>query len=153
MEIVVKHRGEVTKAGKLKFENQKLFEEVIARMNGKRFELVLKEAQEDISVDTYGYFFGGILKTAYSTEQYSWYDKSEDIHYKYFAPKYLMYDKAVRLANGQIKIKRLMRDIKDLSQKEMSSYIERVIIDLAEDQIICLDPSEYQIAKRYKTIK
>ncbi len=153
MEIIVKHKGQVTKGGKLKFDNTPLFEDVVNRMRDKRFELVLREEQHEISTDSYGYLFGGILKTAYTTEQYSWYDRSEDIHYKYFAPKYLMYDKAVVLGNGQTKIKSQMRDIKDLNQKEMSAYIERIIIDLAEDGIVILDAENYKIAKRYKTIK
>lgn len=151
MDIVVRHTGEIDLTGKLKFDNVELFNDVKNRLRGKKIELTLKEKSEEKTVDQLGYYYGGVLKTAHATNQYDWLDKSEDLHEKVFAPKFLMYEKAVRTVNNKITMRKMIRSLSDLNQKEMSQFIERVIADLESDGIRVLLPSEYEIAKRYKT--
>jgi hypothetical protein len=113
--------------------------------------LTLKQKSEDISSESFGYYFGIVLKVAHSTNQYDWLDKSEDLHEKVFAPKFLMYEKAVRTVNNKITMRKMIRSLSDLNQKEMSQFIERVIADLESDGISIPLPSEVEIPKRYKT--
>ena len=130
MKYQIYHTGRV-RNGKTIFDNVELYQQNLLELEGKEFSLIIKEKHKKPSNNQYGYYRGGILPVCYESEHFINMDKKDDIHEYYFAPKFLSYKKLV-VIGGQTKEVSRVRSLADLSNKEMSEFIERVISDCYE---------------------
>jgi hypothetical protein len=148
--INIKHLGKVMNR-KLYFINSRLWEQQLSMLEGKEFELIIKERHKKTTVDQHGYYRGGILGTCHQTEMFSHFDKPDDIHENYFAPKFLSYKVMVELPKEKYTITKV-RSMSQLDKKETAEFIDRVLADCAENGVEILSPEEYYI-EQFKTIR
>ena len=144
----IKHYGKV-RNGKISFHNEQLWEQQRWALEGKEFELIIKQRHRPVSNDQYGYYYGGILTTCFNSEIFSAFDKSADIHI-YFEDKFLSYKTMLAVGNNKKEIVR-HRSLTSLNKTEMSEFIDRVLIHCRTDlQIEVLAPDQYYLSL-YKT--
>lgn len=141
MRIEIRHFGKIENGRKV-YYNPELYSQQIAELNGKEFVETIKERHKKPSPSQHNYYRGAILPTCHSSEMFSHFSTKDDIHTDYFAPKFLSYTTQVVLDKERYEIKKV-RSLSELSEKEMALFIERVIVDCAENGIQILDPSEY----------
>lgn len=142
MKIEIKHSGKVVNGVKI-YSNPLLYHQQIQDLEGKEFIEVIKEKTRKPSISQYGYYRGGILPTCHSSEMFFHFDNKDDIHTNYFAPKFLSYKVLVELKNERYEITKV-KSLSQLSEKEFSIFIERVLADCAENGIEILTPEEYK---------
>lgn len=147
------HYGKVTN-GSLVHYNWPLFKQSLASLEGKEFDLIVKEKRKRVSLDTHGYYRGGIIRECLQYEIFGGWEE-EDVH-DFFSFEFLGHTKTfmVRHDNGMISYRNLKKvpSTADLSQKEMNEYIEKVIAWLANEGIVVHSPEDYYLGK-YKTIE
>lgn len=141
--INIKHFGYV-KGGKAIFHAKELYDRQLLQLEGKEFELIIKERKRKVTISQFNYLFGAILPTCHASEMFAHYDKPEDIYEDYFAPKYLSFKKQVVLPDGRKNIITKYRSLTDLSVPEMAAFIEKVLADCAMNGIEVLDPESYK---------
>lgn len=146
---ILKHPGKVIR-GKLNFYNVQLWNQQLDALEGKEYDLVIKEKHKKPTLDQFGYYRGGILTTCHSSDIFMHFDKPDDIHENYFAPKFLSYTVMVQLPNEKYELKKV-RSMADLTREETAIFIDRVLADCAELGIHVLSPEEYY-TENYKTI-
>jgi len=146
----IKHHGRLMN-GRLNFHNKPLWYQQIMALEGKEFELIIKERHRKVTNDQYRYYYGAILGTCFDTELFSAFDKSADIHV-YFEDKFLSYKHMMIIGDVKKEIVKY-KSLTELDKKEMSEFIERVLMHLRNDlNIIVLSPDEYMI-ENYSTIR
>jgi len=147
---LIKHFGRVMN-GRLNFHNKEYWYQQAWALEGKEFELQIKERKQKVTNDQYAYYYGAILPTCIETEHFSHFDKPADIHI-YFEYKFLTYK--VMLEAGDVK-KEISKtySLSDLGKKEMSMFIEKVIMHLRADLHINILSSEEYYNEQYSTIK
>jgi len=144
----IKHYGKV-RNGKLSFHNEPLWEQQRWALEGKEFELVIKQRHRPVSNDQYSYYYGGVLTTCFNSEIFSAFDKSADIH-AYFEDKFLSYKTMLIVGTEKKEIVR-HRSLTTLTKTEMSEFIDRTLAHCrGELEINVLEPSEYYL-QHYKT--
>lgn len=141
MKIQIKHSGKVVNGVKI-YDNPLLYRQQLQELEGKEFIEIIKEKTRKPSNNQYGFYRGGILPTCHSSEMFSHFDTKDDIHSNYFAPKFLSYMVNVKVGNESYEIKKV-RSLSEISEKEFSVFIERVIADCADNGIHILLPEEY----------
>lgn len=145
MQILVKHRTEVDfNTGKITFKDLELFNKQKDSLRGKKVIIYMVEDEPVTSPDQIRYYFGVLLRIAHKSNEYNHYDKSDDLHYKHFGFKYLGYTD-VEEVEGKKRLVKKIKSIAELPMSEMSEFIERVIVDLADDGIDVLSPQEYAL--------
>jgi len=137
----IKHYGKVIN-GKMRFHNEPLWEQQRLALEGKEFELVIKEKHKKPTNDQYSYYFGGILGTCHESEMFSHFDKPQDIHDDYFSPKFLSYSKMVVMKNERYQIKQYHR-LSELTRKELGEFIDKVIAWCETEGIHILTSEQY----------
>lgn len=142
MAVQIKHFGKIVN-GKRVYSNLSLHHQQLLQLEGKEFEEVIKERTKKVTLDQFGFYYGGILPTCHQSEMFSHYDKSEDIHEDYFADKFLSYKKLITLPDGTIHTKTKYHSLTSLNRKEMSEFIEKVLIDCEMNGILVLSPEQY----------
>lgn len=149
---IYNHYGKIVN-GKYVFYNPALHQKSLEMLEGKEFVLVLKEKFKKTSLDTHGYYRGGIILECMKYEMFGGWNEDE-IH-DFFAGMFLTYKKikTLKLPDGKISAKEITNTIStgSLSQKEMNVFIESVIHWLANQGIVIHTPEEYYLGK-YKTI-
>lgn len=145
MQILVKHRIDIDNTGKISFKDLDLFNRQKDSLRGKKVILYMVEDEAKASPDQLKYYFGVLLRIAFKSDMYNHYDKSDDLHYKHFVWKYLSYTEIIEIEGKKKLIKKTRSLSEDLTVSEMSDFIERVIVDLAEDNIDVLSPQEYAL--------
>jgi hypothetical protein len=150
--VTLKHYGVVTK-GKLVYFNPLLFLEVITQLEGKEFELVIKEKHKRVSTDAHGYYRAGIIGECLKSELFAGWER-EDIH-KHFSDMFLSvvthqkcFDKKGNTIHKEVILK---QSTADLSSKEMFEYCEKCIQWCAEEGIVIHTPEQYRLGI-FKTI-
>lgn len=147
---VVRHYGKVIK-GTLRPENYKLWYHQLQALEGKEYELVIKERFRKASNDQFGFYFGGILTSCFESEFFSHLDKPQDVHDLYFGPKFLTY-KVIKVIGGkQVEVVK-ERSLSSLSKIDLADLIDRAIADCEMNGIRILSPHEYQLTQ-YRTIE
>jgi len=141
--MVIKHFGKVL-GNKPIFTNFDRYKEAIKSLEGKDFELVIKEKSKRVSQDQHGYYRKAIISTALEFEMFGGWDN--DMVHSYFASLFLSEYKTVMLGDKQVSIKTIT-STSSLNRKEMSNYINNCIIWLANNGIVVLDSSQYLIEK------
>ena len=143
MKVNVRHFGKVIN-GKRVYNNLELHRQQLLQLEGKDFEEVIKERSKRVTLDQFSFYYGGILPTCYNSETFSHYDNHEEIHEEYFAPKFLKYTKQVNSLDGTKKESVKYRSLSDLNRKEMSEFIEKVLIETELLGIHVLTSEEYK---------
>lgn len=141
MKISINHYG-IVKDGRKIYHNQSLYDDQLRQLEGKPFVEVIKEVHKKPSHSQYGYYRGGILIACHQSEEFSHYDKKDDIHDEYFAPKYLSYTKLIDIDGNKYEIT-MIRSLADLSQDEMSLFMTKVLADCDQKGIVVLSPADY----------
>jgi len=142
MNLTIKHYGRV-KNGRLEYFNYQLYRDQITQLEGKEFYVEFKEKHIKPSNNQHAYYRGCILVCCHKSEMFSHFDKKDDIHDDYFAPKFLSYVKVVKvgdLVQEQVKVRSLGDGF---SQEEMKEFIDRVIADCEMNGIKIPGPEEY----------
>lgn len=130
----------------MNFYNIPLLNHCKNELEGKEFELVLKEKHSRVTNSQYRYYFGGVLRTCYQTEMFSHFDKADDIHEMFFGPKFLSYTKVVEVGKEKSLVKRVP-SLTTITRKELGEFIDKVIIWCAEHSIVILSPEQYKLEK------
>lgn len=144
-QILVKHRVEIDfNTGKINFKDLELFNKQKDGLRGKKVIIYMLEDEPKATTDQIKYYFGVLLRIAHKSNDYNHFDKSDDLHYKHFGNKYLGYTE-VEEKEGIKKLVKKIKSIAELPMSEMSDFIERVIVDLAQDGIDVLSPQEYAL--------
>jgi len=143
----IKHYGKIVK-GVLRPLNYDLWYQQLALLEGRDYELIIKERHRKPTSDQHGYYRGAVLGSCYQSEMFSYFDKPDDIHNDYFAPKFLSYTVMVKIVNpktGEITQREQVkvRSMSDLDKKEVSEFIEKCIADAAINGITILSPEDY----------
>lgn len=147
---LIKHYG-VVMNGRLNFHNKALWYQQTAVLEGKEYELVIKIRHKKVTNDQYAYYFGAILTTCFETELFCAFDKAADVHV-YFEDKFLSYKTMIIVGDVKKEIIKY-HSLSQLGKKEMSEFIEKVIIHLRNDlNIIVFSPEEYY-TESYRTTK
>jgi hypothetical protein len=141
MKPLIKHFGRV-KGGRTVFSNQTLYFQQLTQLEGKEFELIIKERSKKPTIDQYGYYRGGILGSCFESEMFAHFDNADQIHSDYFAPKFLSYTVMVTLPTQKYEIVKV-RSMTELNRKETSEFIEKVICECGNLEIVILSPEEY----------
>jgi len=116
------------------------FTGALEKLEGKEFELHLREKVKRVSDDQHGYYRAGIIRTAAQAEIFGGWTE-EEIH-QYFADMFLGYSYHKKLGNITVE-RRGTRSTASIGKKEMQQYIEHVISWLALNNIQVKSPDEY----------
>lgn len=141
MKLTIRHYGRV-KNGHKEYYNVDLYRSQLQALEGREFIEEIKERHIKPSNDQHGYYRGGILITCHKSEMFSHFDRKDDIHDDYFAPKFLGYVKIVTVG-GKTQEQFKIRSLADLDKEEMTEFISRVLADAAENGIGVPGPEEY----------
>lgn len=149
---IIKHYGKIIK-GKMVCYNESLYQETIYELEGKEFELIIKEKSRKASTDAHGYYRAGIIGECLKSEVFGGWDR-EEIH-DHFASLFLTYvthEKA--LYDGKTIFKEVIKkqSTADLNSKEMFEYCEKCIRWCAQHEITIHTPEQYHLSK-FKTIE
>lgn len=142
--------------GKRTYFRPQLHQKALEKLEGKQFEEVIKQRFEDESPNQHAYYRGGIIKaTCMETELFGGWSEV-DIH-DYFAKKFLtnIRPKVLKFPDGTettIEVAHT-ESTGDLGKKRMSEFIDRVLIDLAENNIFPLTPEDYYYGKYSEQVK
>jgi len=151
MKIEIRHYGKVLPNGKIIFHNEELWENQRLSLAGKEFELVIKPRVRKASLNQYGYYFGGILGTCLTCEQFSHYTKPEEIHEEVFKPMFLSYSVLVKVGNKKW-TRTVTRGLSELNKEETSEFIQNVLNFCAQEGIEVL-PADQYVNKFYREIE
>lgn len=141
MKSAVKHHG-VIERGVKKYYNPELYQRQIDSLEGKRFVEIIQEVKNKPSRNQYNYYRGGILPTCFQSEMFCHLDNKDKVHELYFAKKFLTHKELVILGNERYEVD-ITRSLADLSDSEMTDFIDRVLADCANLGIYILSPEEY----------
>ena len=151
MNTLIRHYGKIVNS-KMIFYNKELLDNSVLQLNGREFELVIKEKSKRASTDQFGYYRGGILGTCHETEMFSHFNGRDEIHENYFAPLFLSYKVMVELPGKKYELTKV-RSLADLTMKEFAEFITRVIAHCESELGIAIANSEDYYITKYKTIK
>jgi len=122
--VVIKHYGRVVD-GKMLFYNPILWSNQLTVLEGKEYEIIVKERNKRPNSDQHGYYRGGILQTCLESEMFSHLDNKDQIHTLYFAQKFLTHTELVTLPGERYEVK-ITRSLADISDKEMNEFMNKV---------------------------
>ena len=142
MEAIYLHLGEVTQEAKLRFDNPEMWERNRKELIGKRFELRLKEEEYKKSKEQLGYLFRGIIRgeCCNSNDFTGWTEKEILHHLECELSTYLQ---SVRKLDGTEVKKEYILTVKSMGKKQLTIFIEKVIIYLSELGINVKEPKVY----------
>lgn len=144
--IPLKHFGKVVN-GKMVFYNDSLHKEAVKSLEGKEFEVILKEKSKRVTTDQHGYYRKGVLGTALEFEIFGGWSKDE-LH-DFLADKFLMEGYSKQIGDKWVEVHKT-RSTASLNRKEMAQFIDNCIKWLATQGIVVLD-SEHYILQQYKS--
>lgn len=151
--IIYHHYGKVTN-GSLVHYNWPLFKQTLISLEGLEFDLIIKEKHKRVSLDTHGYYRGGIIKECLQYEMFGGWTE-DDVH-DFFADQFLHYYKTLIINHDDndktyCNVRKVI-STSSLNQKDMNEFIEKVIGWLAEHGIVIHSPEQYFLGK-YKTVE
>lgn len=140
-QIQIKHFGKIVKGRKV-YNNPELYASQLLQLEGMEFEEIIKKRTRKTTLNQHAYYRGAILPSCYQSEHFSYFDKPDDIHDFYFAKKFLTITKMINVNGVNKEVKKVI-SMSEMSDKETSEFIEKVIANCAELGIIILSPEEY----------
>lgn len=150
MKHTIKHRGRVV-GGKKLYDNPFLYKQQLQELEGKNFVEIIEEVHKKPSVDQHKFYRGGILGTCSQTEYFAHFPNNDKIH-EFFADMFLSYTEQV-VTPDKSYIRQKVRSTADLSKKEYSEFIEKVIAWCETEAGITVGDAEQYHSRYYKTIK
>jgi hypothetical protein len=141
MKPTIRHYG-IIERGVKKYYNPDLYKRQIESLEGRRFVEIIQEVKQKPSINQYNYYRGGILPSCYASEMFSHLDNKDKVHELYFAKKFLTRKELLILPKERYEVD-ITRSLADLSQAEMSEFIDRVLAECAILGIEILTPEEY----------
>ena len=147
-QVILKHYGKIEK-GKVIYYNPMLFISTQKQLEGKEFELILKEKAKRVSHDAHAYYRAGIIGECMENEMFGGWDR-EEIH-EHFVGLFLsevVVEKAFDKKGNTIHKESIKkRSTSSLSSKEMKEFTENCIRWCAEHDIIIKTSEQYQLNK------
>jgi len=135
----VKHKGKVTN-GELYLNNVEYYKLCLKEFEGKEIEVIVKEKEKDPTLRQYGYYFGVVLPTALEDETFGGWSKEElDAYLK---SNFLQKTKLKILNNVPVEL-RYSPSKAVITKEEMTEFLNKVIIFLAQQGIIVPESHEY----------
>ena len=135
----VKHKGKVTD-GELYLNNVEYYKLCLKEFEGKEIEVVVKEKEKDPTLRQYGYYYGVVLPTALKDETFGGWTKEElDAYLK---NNFLQKTKLKILNNVPVEL-RYSPSKAIITKEEMTEFLNKVIIFLAQQGIIVPESHEY----------
>ena len=135
----VKHKGKVTD-GELYLNNVEYYKLCLQEFEGKEIEVIVKEKEKDPTLRQYGYYFGVVLPTALKDETFGGWTKEElDAYLK---NNFLQKTKLKILNNVPVEL-RYSPSKAIITKEEMTEFLNKVIIFLAQQGIIVPESHEY----------
>ncbi len=142
MKIEIRHYGRI-RNGEVIYDIPTLYQQQLLELEGKDIVMTLKKRHEKPSRSQYNYYRGAILVACHKSDQFKHFDNKDEIHETYFAPKFLSYKKLVHIEGQRPYEVTLVRSLTELSKEEVSEFLERVLADLANNEIECPEPEDY----------
>lgn len=142
MSVEIKHYGKIDENGKKIYYIPELYRSQIDSLRGYEFVEIVKKKHQKVTQSQHGYYRGCILPICHKTNRFLHFDKKDDIHDDYFAPKFLGYVKVVEI-DGKVQEQKKVKSLENLSKEEMTEFIERVISDSAYNGIVIPQPEEF----------
>lgn len=139
--IPFKHYFKVEK-GVFSFENKEMFEYKRLNLEGKRGYAIIEEVEEEISVDQYGYYFGGIIRGECMRSNTFAGLSDRQIHSILFSD-IRSFTKGILMPDGTTRLVTVMEDFHSYKKRDMSKYIEEVIPHLQTVYDIHPKPSSH----------
>ena len=135
----VKHKGKVTD-GELYINNVEYYKLCLKEFEGKEIEVVVKEKEKDPTLRQYGYYYGVVLPTALRDETFGGWTKEElDAYLK---NNFLQKTKLKILNNVPVEL-RYSPSKAIITKEEMTEFLNKVIIFLAQQGIVVPESHEY----------
>lgn len=145
------HYG-IVKKGKAIYYNPDLYLMQLQDLEDKEFILSIKEKKKDVSVSAHGYYWGGVIGSALTSEDFGGWTK-EEVH-AYYTKKFLTIIVEKVFPTGEVIEVPVIRGTSDLSQIERSEYIDKVKADLySEHGVEVLNPEQYNLSKYRRIVK
>jgi hypothetical protein len=142
MSLQIKHFGKVIKGRKV-YNNPELYTAQLHQLEGQEFEEIIKKRTRKTTLNQNSYYRGAILAACYQSEMFGHFDKPDDIHDYYFAPKFLSIKKMFKDHKGNnVEVTKVI-SMSEMTVEETSAFIEKVIADAASMDIGILSPDEY----------
>lgn len=145
----IRHYG-IVRNGKKVYYNTDLYLRQIQSLEGKEFEETIKEKHKKPSKSTHGYYRGGIIASLLTTEEFAGWEAEEvnDFFLNMFSKRIIE-----KYAPSGHKTEIVHIDTTgDMNQKEMATFIDKILVYLTNQGIQILNPEEYNLTK-YRIIK
>jgi hypothetical protein len=142
-----RHYGKVVNHKPI-FKDEAFYQKNIDALEGKEFEIVMKEKHKKVSEDTHAYYRAGIIEECLKYEIFGGWNK-EEVH-AHFARMFLSYlVEEKHLVDGEVLFLTVKKteSTADITQKEMNEFVDNVIQWCAEQGIVILSPEQYYLKK------
>jgi len=147
MKLIIRHHGRI-REGKLIWDIPKLYNQNILELEGQDITMEIKKRHRKATHSQYGYYRGAILGSCYQSEMFVTLSNKDEIHDLYFAPKFLSFVTLTNIGGIKKEVTRV-RSLADLADDEMGMFIEKVLEECKELNII-IPPPENFYAKYYE---
>ena len=128
--------------GKFVWESPDMFEYIKRNLEGKRGFAVITEVSEDISMNQYAYYFGGIIRKECMNSEAFQSMKERDIH-NFLLRELRGSAQVITDKNGNNRIVEQLPDFGSFGKKAMAQYISEVIAYLQTEFDIHPKPAEH----------
>jgi hypothetical protein len=118
-------------------------------LEGQEFEEITRKKTHSTTLNQNAYYRGVILNACYQSEMGSNYDKPDDIHDEYFAPRFLSYKKMIRNPDGTQREIEQVQSMSEMTTEETSAFIEKVLAVCAQEWGIHVAGPEDYYSKLY----
>lgn len=139
-----KHYGIITN-GERQYYNEAYYNSVMKELEGKEFVETIKLKPKRVSLDAFGYYYGGVVGSALNDEMFGGWTK-DDVD-DFFSDMFLSFHKPVAMTIGghteNVYLRKVTSKGAGFTSKQMSEYTEKVIIWLATHGIPVMTPEQY----------
>jgi len=144
----IRHYGKA-KGGQMRFtENNRIkFERALQALEGKDFELSIKECSEPTTEDQHAYYRSFVRNTLVGCEIFGGWNEKR-IH-EFFQSQFLGYTR-MEIVTGKEYVVRKAESTANIGKRRMAEFIEKVIAWCAVEGITIGSPDDY-FAGKYKT--
>ena len=135
-DLIQRHFGRVIK-GELKFYKPESFAQILKQLEGKEFELTIMPKREEHSVEQRGYIHALCRWLVAQTEIFGGWEEDEVYRFimERFGGSYHVVSRVLQNKQKEKVRVTMTRSIKDMSKKEVSELIEKLLQWLAEQGV------------------
>lgn len=143
---IIKHFGRI-RGGIRIYYNDPLHRSQMEALEGKEFEEVIKEKSKRVSAEVHGYYRGGIIPACLASEMFGGWDEKE-VH-KFFQAQFLEEVIVKTLGDGTIAEIAYTLSTAELTQSQMSVFVDKVLGFCSQHNIVVQPPENY-LYHKYK---